>query len=181
VGSGRQGTRRQPGRRRVLFFVTYDPTVYQRIAVLEEGFRAHGDEIVTCNAPLRLRTNARVRMLRRPWTAYLLVVAIVRCPVRLAWQVRRIRHVDVVVVGYMGQFDVHLARFLFPRVPDHARPPRAGRRSRRVDRCRNPLTPLDGSAGDRGAREAPRGEQRHVRPRPQMIAPGAASARASRK
>lgn len=121
----RQGKRREPGRRRVLFFGTYDASVYQRIAVLEEGFRAQGDEVVTCNEPLRLPTNARVEMLRRPWNAYKLVFALVRSWAKLVWRVRGIGHVDLIVVGYMGQFDVHLARLIWPQVPivlDHLVP-----------------------------------------------------------
>jgi len=121
----RQGRRTTPGRRRVLFFGTYDATVYPRIAVLEEGFRAHGDEVVTCNQPLRLPTSLRVQMLHKPWLAYKLLWELARCWTVLVWRARKIGHADVVVVGYMGQFDVHLARLLWPRVPivlDHLVP-----------------------------------------------------------
>lgn len=114
-----------PGRRRVLFFGTYDASVYPRIAVLEEGFRAHGDEVVTCNEPLRLPTGLRVRMLHKPWLAYALLWELVRCWALLVWRARKVGHADVIVVGYMGQFDVHLARLLWPRVPivlDHLVP-----------------------------------------------------------
>ena len=123
----------------MLFFGTYDASVYQRIAVLEEGFRAYGDEVVTCNAPLRLPTGQRVAMLRRPWLAYRLVFALLRSWARLVADARHVGHVDVVVVGYMGQFDVHLARLLWPRVPivlDHLVPAAEAA----VDRkCRNRL------------------------------------------
>lgn len=121
----RQGRRQEPGRRRVVFFGTYDASVYQRIAVLEEGFCAHGDEVVRCNAPLRIPTGLRVRMLRRPWLGYKLLLELARCWAALVLQARRVGHADIVVVGYMGQFDVHLARFLWPRVPivlDHLVP-----------------------------------------------------------
>jgi glycosyltransferase involved in cell wall biosynthesis len=121
----RQGRRREPGRRRVLFFGTYDAAVYPRIAVLEEGFRAHGDEVITCNEPIRVPTALRVQMLRKPWLGAILVKEILRCWVKLARRARTVGHVDVVVVGYMGQFDVHLARTLWPSVPivlDHLVP-----------------------------------------------------------
>jgi glycosyltransferase involved in cell wall biosynthesis len=109
----------------VLFFGSYDAAVYPRIAVLEEGFRAHGDEVVTCNEPLRVPTSLRVRMLRRPWLGFVLLAQIARCWLVLLRRARTVGHVDVVVVGYMGQFDVHLARLLWPRVPivlDHLVP-----------------------------------------------------------
>jgi glycosyltransferase involved in cell wall biosynthesis len=109
----------------VLFFGTYDASTYPRIAVLEEGFRAHGDEVVVCNEPLRVPTSVRVRMLRKPWLSYVLLLELARCWSALVWRARKVGHVDVVVVGYMGQFDVHLARMLWPRVPvvlDHLVP-----------------------------------------------------------
>ena len=42
----RAGARQTVGRRRVLFFGTYDSTIYPRVAVLREGFEALGDEVV---------------------------------------------------------------------------------------------------------------------------------------
>lgn len=135
----------------MLFFGTYDARLYQRIAVLEEGFRAHGDEVVSCNEPLRLPTGERVAMLRRPWLAYRLVFALLRAWARLAVRAHRVGHVDVVVVGYMGHFDVHLARLLYPRVPiilDHLVPAAEAAVDRR---CRSrilvaALRLLDGAA-----------------------------------
>jgi glycosyltransferase involved in cell wall biosynthesis len=103
--------------RRVLFFGTYDARKYPRVQVLQEGFAALGDEVLECNVPLRLDTAARVRMLRRPWTVPLLALKLAACWVRLIARRRRFRGVDLVVVGYMGHFDVHLARLLWPRTP----------------------------------------------------------------
>jgi glycosyltransferase involved in cell wall biosynthesis len=101
----------------VLFFGTYDAKKYPRVQVLQEGFAALGDEVLECNVPLLLDTAARVRMLRRPWTVPLLGLKLVACWVRLIARARRFRGVDLVVVGYMGHFDVHLARLLWPRTP----------------------------------------------------------------
>jgi glycosyltransferase involved in cell wall biosynthesis len=103
--------------RRVLFFGTYDARKYPRVRVLQEGFAALGDEVLECNVPLRLDTAARVRMLRHPWTVPLLALKLAACWARLALRARRFRGVDLVVVGYMGHFDVHLARALWPRTP----------------------------------------------------------------
>jgi glycosyltransferase involved in cell wall biosynthesis len=121
----RGGTRETAGRRRVLFFGTYDATVYPRVAVLREGFAALGDDVVECNEPLRVPTRVRVEMLRKPWLGVVLLVHILRCWASLARRARHVGHVDLIVVGYMGQFDVHLARTLWPRVPivlDHLVP-----------------------------------------------------------
>jgi glycosyltransferase involved in cell wall biosynthesis len=106
-----------PGRRRVLFFGTYDARLYPRIRVLQEGFAALGDEILECNVPLGLDTAMRVRILRRPWLLPILLVRIALAWSRLWLRSRRLPVVDLVVVGYMGHFDVHLARRLWPEVP----------------------------------------------------------------
>lgn len=111
------GRRREAGRRRVLFFGTYDARLYPRILVLREGFEALGDEVVECNVPLGIDTAMRVRMLRQPWLVPLLALRIATAWTRLWWRSRRLPVVDLVVVGYMGHFDVHLARRLWPDVP----------------------------------------------------------------
>src|SRR3954451_10307838 len=109
--------RSRPSGRRVLFFGTYDARKYPRVGVLQEGFAASGDEILECNVPLRLDTAARVKMLRRPWLLPLLAAKLAATWVRLIARSRRFRGVDLAVVGYMGHFDVHLARLLWPRTP----------------------------------------------------------------
>lgn len=55
-------------------------------------------------------------MLRRPWLAYRLVLRIVRSWTRLAGRRLRDRsRFDAVLVGYLGHFDVLLARVCYPR------------------------------------------------------------------
>jgi glycosyltransferase involved in cell wall biosynthesis len=106
-----------PGRRRVLFFGTYDARLYPRIRVLQEGFAALGDEVVECNVPLGLDTAMRVRILKQPWLVPILVARLAIAWIRLWLRGRRVSVIDLVVVGYMGHFDVHLARHLWPDVP----------------------------------------------------------------
>jgi glycosyltransferase involved in cell wall biosynthesis len=95
------------------------------MGVLIEGLRASGDDVVEANAPLGLNTANRVAMLRQPWRLPLGALRLARCWARLS--VRGLRAYrqqapDAVLVGYMGHFDVQLARLLFPRttiVLDH--------------------------------------------------------------
>jgi glycosyltransferase involved in cell wall biosynthesis len=101
----------------VLFFGTYDARKYPRVQVLQEGFEALGDEVVECNVPLGLDTEMRVRILRHPWLAGVLLARLALAWTRLWWRSRRLPLIDLVVVGYMGHFDVHLARRLFPGTP----------------------------------------------------------------
>jgi glycosyltransferase involved in cell wall biosynthesis len=112
-------------RMRWLAFGTFDVERHPRVAVLIEGLRASGDEVVEVNAPLRLSTAARVAMLRQPWRLPLLAWRLATCWTRLVVAARRERRSqppDAVLVGYLGHFDVRLARLLFrstPIVLDH--------------------------------------------------------------
>ncbi|HEY2507492.1 MAG TPA: methyltransferase [Streptosporangiaceae bacterium] len=102
---------------RVLLFGTYDTAMHPRVGTIAEGLAARGAEVAECNAPLGLDTAARVDMLARPWRAPLLVIRLAQRWLALARMARRSPAPDVVVVGYLGHFDVHLARILFRRVP----------------------------------------------------------------
>jgi glycosyltransferase involved in cell wall biosynthesis len=105
---------------RWLAFGTFDVERHPRVAVLIEGLRADGDEVTVVNVPLRLSTAARVAMLRQPWRLPLLAWRLASCWTRLAVAARRERRrqpPDAVLVGYLGHFDVRLARRLFPATP----------------------------------------------------------------
>jgi glycosyltransferase involved in cell wall biosynthesis len=101
---------------RVLFFGTYDADAHPRVAVLRDGLAAALAESGTvdeCNAPLGLTTAARVSMLRRPWLLPRFAWRLATCWAILIRRARRRPRPDVVVVGYLGHFDVLLARRLF--------------------------------------------------------------------
>ncbi len=106
-------------------FGTYDVRTHPRIGVLVEGLRANGDEVVEVNVPLGIDTAGRVAMLRQPWRLPRLALRLARCWALLAVRGRRAwsrQRPDAVLVGYLGHFDVRLARLLFRRaaiVLDH--------------------------------------------------------------
>ncbi|HEU4676468.1 MAG TPA: glycosyltransferase [Motilibacteraceae bacterium] len=110
---------------RIVVFGTYDAAAHPRVGVLRDGLRAAGHDVVECDAPLGLGTAQRVAILRQPWRLPQLALRLARCWSRLLRRALRLRRegpVDVVLVGYLGHFDVHLARRLFPRavlVLDH--------------------------------------------------------------
>src|ERR1700733_7195051 len=121
---------------RVLLFGTYDASAHPRIAILGEGLRDSGMAVSECNAPLGLDTAARVAMLAHPWRTPALLARLARRWLTLSRQARRLPAPDVVVVGYLGHFDVHLARLLFRRVPvvlDHLVGASDTGRDRRLD------------------------------------------------
>jgi SAM-dependent methyltransferase/glycosyltransferase involved in cell wall biosynthesis len=121
---------------RVLLFGTYDTSAHPRVATIAEGLRARGAEVAECNAPLGLDTAARVDMLARPWRAAALLARLARRWTTLALAARRMPPPDVVIVGYLGHFDVHLARLIFRRVPvvlDHLVGASDTARDRRLD------------------------------------------------
>jgi SAM-dependent methyltransferase/glycosyltransferase involved in cell wall biosynthesis len=102
---------------RVLFFGTYDAATHPRVGIIRDGLREHGFDVAECNAPLGIDTAARVAMLAQPWRLPLLLARLARCWAALARTAGRLPPPDVVVVGYLGHFDVRLARLLFRRTP----------------------------------------------------------------
>src|ERR1022692_1733563 len=121
---------------RVLLFGTYDTSTHPRVATIAEGLRARGFDVAECNAPLGLDTAARVNMLAHPWRAPALLLRLARRWTTLARAARRMPAPDVVLVGYLGHFDVHLAKLVFRRVPvvlDHLVGASDTARDRRLD------------------------------------------------
>jgi glycosyltransferase involved in cell wall biosynthesis len=109
---------------RTIIFGTYDTAMHPRIATIAEGLAARGFDVTECNIPLGLSTADRVDMLAKPWKAGGLVARLASRWLGLAAKARGLGRPDAVVVGYLGHFDVHLARLLYrrgrvPLVLDH--------------------------------------------------------------
>src|SRR6185437_5742773 len=105
---------------RTIIFGTYDTAMHPRIATIAEGLAARGFAVAECNIPLGLTTADRVDMLAKPWKAAGLVARLASRWTGLAAKARGLgKHgvgrPDVVVVGYLGHFDVLLARLLYRR------------------------------------------------------------------
>lgn len=101
-------------------FGTYDTHSHPRVAVLIEGLRASGDTVTEVNAPLDVGTEERVEFLRRPLLAPAFFARLGRrwlSLVALSRQAKTHHRPDAVLVGYMGHFDVLLARLVFKNVP----------------------------------------------------------------
>jgi len=110
---------------RVLAFGTYDVQAHPRVQVLIDGLREHGAQVAELNRPLGLNTAGRVETLKRPSRLPAFALRILSRWAALAVGSRRFRGASRpshVLVGYLGHFDVLLARVLFPRatiVLDH--------------------------------------------------------------
>jgi glycosyltransferase involved in cell wall biosynthesis len=102
---------------RVLVFGTYDTSSHPRVGIIADGLRSHGMDVQECNVPLGLDTAGRVAMLAQPWRVPLLLLRLADRWWRLARSARKMPRPDVVLVGYLGHFDVRLARLLFRRTP----------------------------------------------------------------
>src|ERR1700759_685609 len=100
---------------RTIVFGTYDAAMHPRIATIAEGLAARGFDVTECNIPLGLTTADRVDMLAKPWKAGGLFARLASRWAGLAARARRLGRPDLVVVGYLGHFDVHLARLLYRR------------------------------------------------------------------
>lgn len=106
-----------PQQLRLLFFGTYDVRSHPRVQALQEGFLAAGDDVTECNVVLGLDTASRVRILKRPYLLPLFVLRLLRAWIVLWLRAGRLPRPEAVVVGYLGHFDVLLARRLFRGVP----------------------------------------------------------------
>lgn len=125
------------GARRVIFFGTYDDQLHPRVRSLIEGMHALGHEVVEVVEPSGVSTKERVEIARRPWRAVPLVREAVARRSRLRRLARSVGPADLVVVGYLGVFDVSSAARWFdaPIVLDHLAPVAetlADRRAHRV-------------------------------------------------
>jgi glycosyltransferase involved in cell wall biosynthesis len=100
-------------------FGTFRTDLHPRVDVLVEGLRDNGLRVDVVNEPLPLDTAHRVAMLRHPWRLAELLLALARCWARLWVRGRRAARdrPTAVLVGYLGHFDVHLARWVFGRRP----------------------------------------------------------------
>ena len=106
----------------VVLFGTFDERRHPRVRVLREGLEARGHDVTVVNLPLDLDTAARVQLVAQPWRAPLVALRLALAWARLLVRSRSVHRPDAVVVGYLGHFDVHLARFRWPRahlVLDH--------------------------------------------------------------
>jgi len=105
---------------RIIAFGTYQSDSHPRVRVLVDGLRSAGHTVVEVNEPLGLSTADRVALLNRPWTVPVFLWRIIRLWSRLWRRGRaevRTEPADAVLVGYLGHFDVHLARVVFPGTP----------------------------------------------------------------
>lgn len=101
---------------RIVGFGTYDREKHPRVGILLEGLSQLGNEVSELNAPLGFSTAERVTMLGKPWLIYRLIWRLLRRWSTLVLGRASTRDApDVVLVGYLGHFDVVLARLLFPR------------------------------------------------------------------
>jgi len=103
---------------RILGFGTYDVRSHPRVAVLIDGLSAHGHTVEQLNYPLGVGTSGRVAALKSPRAALGFGLTLIRRWASLVTGSMRFRAAkapDAILVGYMGHFDVLLARLLYPR------------------------------------------------------------------
>jgi len=102
-------------RRRLLVFGSYDATLHPRVAVLRDGLATRGWQVRELNEPLGAATADKVAAAGSPAAAVRLVGRQVRSWAGLVRGSSGGPDPDVVLVGYMGHADVHLARLRYRR------------------------------------------------------------------
>ena len=110
---------------KILGFGTYNTSVHPRAGILLEGLKDAGHTVREINEPSTVSTESRVEALSSPKAAAGFFGNLAKNWSRLikaSAQYRGEYSPDVVVVGYLGHFDVVLARILFRKatiVLDH--------------------------------------------------------------
>ena len=99
----------------MVLFGSYDEVLHPRVAVLREGLTEAGCQVCTVNEPLGASTADKVAAAGSLTAAVRFVGRVLRSWWRLQRRGRRVPAPDVVLVGYLGHLDVHLARLLWPR------------------------------------------------------------------
>ncbi|HYN56294.1 MAG TPA: methyltransferase domain-containing protein [Motilibacterales bacterium] len=102
-------------RGRLLVFGSYDATLHPRVAVLRDGLAARGWHVQELNEPLGAATADKVAAAGSASAAMRLAGRQVRSWARLVRRSGGGPAPDVVLVGYMGHADVHLARLRYRR------------------------------------------------------------------
>ncbi len=100
---------------RLLVFGSYDAALHPRVAVLRDGLAARGWAVEEMNEPLGAATADKVAAAGSPRAALRLAGRQVAAWLRLMRRCRGGASPDVVLVGYMGHADVHLARLRYRR------------------------------------------------------------------
>lgn len=106
----------------ICFFGTYQPERVTRVAVLLEGLRRQGFPVSECRVAPGTDSAVRVKSLRSPLALLSFCKATAKAWWALRAKARRMPPPKAVLVPYMGHFDVHLARRVFPQavlVLDH--------------------------------------------------------------
>jgi len=110
----------------IVVFGTYDQKNHPRVDVLIESLGLLDINIIKCNVPLDFNTQSRIQLVRQPWRLIGFCLKLLKTWFHLVLEARKIGRStpDVVVVGYMGVLDIHLAKMLFraPVVLDHLAP-----------------------------------------------------------
>src|SRR5687767_411390 len=101
-----------PPRTRVVAFGTYDKVQHPRVGILIQGLRDHGVDVVEINERVWASTDDKIRATRSSLAVMRGLVRTLAAWTRLARAYRDVGPHDAVVVGYMGQLDVLLARLL---------------------------------------------------------------------
>lgn len=105
------------GAGKVVFFGSFDESLHPRVTVLREGLEGLGHEITVVNQPLGMSTADKVDAASSAAGMVRLLLAILRAWLPLWRRGRKAPAPDLVVVGYLGHFDIHLARLIWPSTP----------------------------------------------------------------
>jgi glycosyltransferase involved in cell wall biosynthesis len=95
----------------VCYFGTYRAE-YSRNQIMIEGLRRNGVEVIECHETLWYGVEDRVMVASGGWLKPRVIVRVIKTYIKLLIKYSKIKDFDIMVVGYPGQIDIILARFL---------------------------------------------------------------------
>ena len=96
---------------RICYFGTYR-SAYSRNRNMIASLRLAGIEVIECHSALWHGIDDRVEAASGGWMRPRFFLRLLKVYLHLFWQHRKIQDYDILMVGYPGQLDVFLARFL---------------------------------------------------------------------
>ena len=95
----------------VCYFGTYRQE-YNRNIMMIDGLRLNGVRVIECHERLWHGIEDRIQVTSGGWLSFQFIRRIIKTYWRLILRFTKIEDFDILIVGYPGQFDVFLARFL---------------------------------------------------------------------
>jgi glycosyltransferase involved in cell wall biosynthesis len=96
----------------VCYFGTYERN-YPRNSIIIKGLKRNNIEVIECHIPFWEKTEDKTGKFFK--SKHKITLNIIKAYIKLIRKYRKSKKCDIIIVGYLGQFDMFLARLLAPK------------------------------------------------------------------